>query len=140
MRRSAVILLAGLAVAVPRAGSGFAEEDPANPSQGPTQPAPGQGWLSQGGAELQVLDKVNARAERVTVRGGGSVRYGSITITVEACEVRPPNRPGEAAAYLVITDSHPASPGFRGWMFRDIPSASMMEHPIYDVRVLGCVS
>ncbi|MCL2430661.1 MAG: DUF2155 domain-containing protein, partial [Alphaproteobacteria bacterium] len=130
--------LAGLSVAP--AGSGFAEDSPGPPSQGPTQPAPGPGWLPQGGAEVQVLDKVNARSERFTVRGGGSVRYGSITITIEACEVRPPNRPGEAAAYLVITDSHPASRGFRGWMLRDIPSASMMEHPIYDVRVLGCVS
>lgn len=136
MRPTGLRRLACVAAAILSVGAGVAEDS----DEPPTQNGPGTGWLSQGGAELQVLDKVNARSERFTVRGGASVRYGSLTIAVEACEVRPPNRPGEAAAYLVITDSHPASPGFRGWMFRDIPSASMMEHPIYDVRLLGCIS
>ena len=28
--------------------------------------------------------------------------------------------------------------GFRGWMLANNPSLSMLQHPIYDVRVVGC--
>jgi len=44
----------------------------------------------------------------------------------------------DAAAFLAVTDSHPDSPGFDGWMLQDEPSLSMMQHPIYDLRVTGC--
>ena len=40
-------------------------------------------------------------------------------------------------AFLIITDSHPDPPGFKGWMLRSDPSVSMLAHPLYDVRVLG---
>ena len=39
---------------------------------------------------------------------------------------------------LTITDSHADAPGFRGWMLANNPSLSMLQHPIYDVRVVGC--
>lgn len=101
---------------------------------------PGPAWLPRGGAELQVLDKANARSQNLSVRVGGSAQYGSLTIEVRSCATRPPDQPADAAAFLVITDSHPGAPGFRGWMLASAPSASMLEHPIYDVRVRGCTS
>jgi hypothetical protein len=52
--------------------------------------------------------------------------------------VHPTDQPADAAAFLAVTDSHPDSPGFNGWMLQDEPSVSMMEHPIYDLRVTGC--
>ena len=52
--------------------------------------------------------------------------------------MRPPDQPADAAAFLEITDSHPEGAGFTGWMLRDDPSLSMLQHPLYDVRVLGC--
>jgi hypothetical protein len=27
---------------------------------------------------------------------------------------------------------------FRGWMFADAPGVNMLEHPVYDVRILTC--
>jgi hypothetical protein len=57
---------------------------------------------------------------------------------VQSCFVRPPDQPQDAAAFLTITDSHAGEPGFRGWMFAASPAVSMLEHPIYDVRLLGC--
>ena len=36
-------------------------------------------------------------------------------------------RPGEAAASM-----------FRGWMFASSPALNALEHPVYDVWVLGC--
>jgi hypothetical protein len=85
-----------------------------------------------------VLDKNNARSAALTVPVGQSAHYGSLTITVAACMVRPPSDPPDASAYLIINDQHPGEPGFRGWMLQRAPFVSMLEHPIYDVRVLGC--
>lgn len=95
-------------------------------------------WVPAGVAKLQALDKVNAQASVLTIKVGQSATFGSLTITVKACVMRPADQPADAAAYLDVTDSHPDSPGFNGWMLEDEPSVSMMQHPIYDLRVSGC--
>jgi len=95
-------------------------------------------WLPAGTAKLQALDKVNAQATALTIKVGQSATFGSLTIEVKACVVRPADQPVDAAAYLNVTDSHPDSPGFAGWMLEQEPAASMMQHPIYDLRVTGC--
>jgi hypothetical protein len=87
---------------------------------------------------LQALDKVNAQASTLTVKVGQTATYGSLSIAVQACVVRPPDMPQGAAAFLTIADSHPDQPGFKGWMLKTDPSLSMLEHPLYDVRVIGC--
>jgi hypothetical protein len=95
-------------------------------------------WVPASVAKLQALDKVNAQATELTIKAGQSATFGSLTITVKACVIRPPDQPADAAAYLDVTDSHPDAPGFDGWMLEDEPSVSMMQHPIYDLRVTGC--
>lgn len=95
-------------------------------------------WLPAGAAKLQALDKVNAQSSELTVKVGQSATFGSLTVTVKSCMIRPPDQPADAAAYLDITDSHPDSPSFDGWLLQDEPSVSMMQHPIYDIRVTGC--
>ena len=95
-------------------------------------------WVPAGSAKLVALDKVNAQATEMTVKVGQSATFESLTITVQACDIRPADQPADATAYLHVTDSHPDSPGFDGWMLRDEPSVSMMQHPIYDLRVAGC--
>jgi hypothetical protein len=101
-------------------------------------PATPQTWLPRGTAEVQALDKVNARNAVLDVKVGETAKFGSLTIAVQACVVTPPDQPQDAAAFLVITDSHAGQPGFSGWMVADAPSVSMLQNPIYDVRVTGC--
>jgi hypothetical protein len=120
-------------------------QPPADQTQAPTQAAPPSApqpmqlkWVPQGTAELQVLDKVNAQNALLTVKVGQDARFGSLNIQVQACDTHPPDQPQDAAAYLTITDSHADAPGFRGWMLANNPSLSMLQHPIYDVRVVGC--
>ena len=108
------------------------------PEAAPQPPAPNP-WLPQGSVELQVLDKPDAQSAMLTVKVGQSATYRSLTIAVEACVIRPPDMPPDAAAFLAITDNHPDQPGFRGWMVRSDPSLNMLQNPIYDVRVKGCV-
>jgi len=101
-------------------------------------PSPGPDWLPRGGVELQALDKVTARSTVLTGKVGQSLRFGSLTITVTACLVRPPDQPQDAAAFLDISDSHPNGATFRGWILAAEPSVAMFEHPLYDVRLNGC--
>jgi hypothetical protein len=95
-------------------------------------------WTQAGAVKLQALDKVNAQSTTMTIKVGQSATFGSLTITAKACVIRPADQPADAAALLAVTDSHPDSPGFDGWMLQAEPSVSMMQHPIYDLRVTGC--
>jgi hypothetical protein len=103
------------------------------------QPQAG-GWVQMGSATLQALDKVNARAETLVVKVGDAGHFGSLNIAVRGCFVRTPDRPADAAAFLVIRDQRPDAPSFTGWMVRSAPSMSMLAHPIYDIRITGCSS
>jgi hypothetical protein len=121
------------------------QQRPADQPQTPPQPAPPaapqpmqQTWLQQNTAQLQVLDKVNAQNALLTVKVGQEAQFGSLNIQVQACNNHPPDQPQDSAAFLTITDSHADAPGFRGWMLANNPSLSMLQHPIYDVRVVGC--
>jgi len=101
-------------------------------------PATPQDWVARGTADLQALDKVNARNATLSIKVGQTATFGSLTIAVQACVVTAPDQPQDAAAYLVITDKHEGEPGFSGWMLANAPSVSMLQNPIYDVRVAGC--
>lgn len=95
-------------------------------------------WLPAKAARLQVLDKVNGQATMLTVQVGQSAVFGSLTILVRSCMVRTPDQPADSAGYLNVTDSHSDVVGFAGWLLANEPSVSMMQHPVYDIRVTGC--
>jgi hypothetical protein len=124
---------------LPSTGQVPAEQTQAPQAGVPSAPRPTAAvWLPQQVAELQVLDKVNAQSALLTVKVGQEARFGTLSIQVQACDVHPPDQPRDSAAFLTITDSRPDAPGFRGWILADNPSLSMLQHPIYDVRVVGC--
>jgi hypothetical protein len=95
-------------------------------------------------AVLQGLDKTTARISTIEAPVGQSVRFGSLLITVRACDKRPPEEPPETAAFLQIDDVKPGEGKvtvtriFSGWMFKESPALSALEHPVYDVTVLDC--
>ena len=109
-------------------------------AQTPAQPgdASPSGWLPKGVAELQALDKVNARHTVLSVKIGETARIGTLRIDVLACVVRPPDQPQDSAAFLSITDANGDGVGFRGWMVASQPALSMLQHPVFDIRVTGC--
>lgn len=101
---------------------------------------PGSGWLPARVAELQALDKVTARISVIEAPVDQPVSFGTLVIRVGACHRRPPDDPPDAAAWLEIRDTRPgaAEMPFRGWMFAASPGLSMLEHAVYDIRVLAC--
>lgn len=116
-------------------------------------PVGAQEWVPRRVAEIQALDKVTARVSVVRATLGEPLRYGTLTILVRACQARPADEVPDAAVWMEITESRvpgtapqagqpavaPASaPVFRGWMFAENPALNMLEHPVYDLRVLAC--
>ena len=117
---------------------GVALAQSAPPSSGPP-PAPAPDvWVPRTEAQFSVLEKVRAQAMPLAVKAGESGKVGSLTVFVRSCVVRPPDQAGDAAAAVDITDSRPGAPGFHGWMLMNEPYASMLQSPIYDVKLLGC--
>jgi hypothetical protein len=100
-----------------------------------------QGWVPQQVAELQALDKVTARVITLRVPVNRPEQFGSLTLTVRACNARPPDEVPDSAAWMEITDSRAPANGaavFRGWMFANAPGVNMLQHPVYDIRVMEC--
>jgi hypothetical protein len=107
----------------------------------PARQAAAQDWVPRREADLQVLDKVTARISVLRAGVGQAAQYGTLSILVRACNARPPEEVPDAAAFLEVTDSRRAAGAqrvFSGWMFANAPGVSMLEHPVYDVRVLDC--
>ncbi len=118
-------------VAAPRAPVAEFTAKPAAPALVPTN------WIAGSLAELRLLDKVTARATGATLKQGETREFGSLTIVMRSCLLRPKDQPGDAAAFLDITDRNGGS-AFYGWMLASAPAASMLEHPGYDIRVIAC--
>ena len=100
-----------------------------------------QEWVPRQQARVQALDKVTARVTVLEGRVGESLSFGTLTIRIGACQARPPTEVPDSAAWFEMTDSRAprgSPPAFRGWMFADAPGVSMLEHPVYDVRILNC--
>ncbi|WP_019013478.1 DUF2155 domain-containing protein [Elioraea tepidiphila] len=101
--------------------------------------AQGPGWIPGQTAELQALDKVTARISTIEARVGQTVRFGTLEIEVAACHRRPPDEQPDAAAWLTVKDNRlNGQRVFAGWMFAASPALNMLEHAVYDLRVLEC--
>lgn len=90
---------------------------------------------------LQGLDKVTARVQTFEAAIGQTVTFGTLQITVRACDRTPPTEPPESAAFLDIYEAkqdEQRSDLFHGWMFASSPALNALEHPVYDVWVLEC--
>ena len=85
-----------------------------------------------------MVNKIDAVSRQISVPVGQQTDFQSLTIQVKACVVRPPDQPADAAAFLNISDSDANEPGFQGWTLANEPWVSMLQNPVYDVRVVGC--
>ncbi len=92
-------------------------------------------------AVLQGLDKVTARLSTIDAPINESIRFGTLAIVVRHCRKTPPEERPETTAFLEIDDIRRGQAPIRlfsGWMFASSPALSALEHPVYDVWVIGC--
>jgi len=92
---------------------------------------------------LQGLDKVTARTVTLKAAVGQTLTFGTLEIVVRACDRTPPTEPPESAVFLDIYETRPGQQRtdlFHGWMFASSPALNALEHPIYDVWALECLT
>ncbi|MFQ8429941.1 DUF2155 domain-containing protein [Amaricoccus sp. W119] len=88
--------------------------------------------------DLKALDTLNGATTDLTLNVGETVRFGRLEITADACRIPADDPKGDAEAFLRIRDTREAEPRFSGWMFASSPALSALDHPRYDVWVVGC--
>ena len=97
----------------------------------------------QGGTTLKMLglDKITGRPTSIIAPIGKPVTFATLTITARFCYSTPASETPETAAFVQIEDHRPDSAPrriFSGWMYGSSPGLNAVEHPLYDVWVLGC--
>lgn len=94
-------------------------------------------------AVLQGLKKVSAESSRFEAPVDMPTAFGTLTITVKKCIKSRPEEQPENSALILIEDRKPGeSPVtvFSGWMFSSSPAISALEHPVYDITMIDCIS
>ena len=98
-------------------------------------------------ATIGLLHKRNNITQDLTMKPGESRRIGNVVIKLEACEKTAPWEydPEEGAFVQVFVQERPDVNSalawhkiFSGWLFKNAPSANVVEHPVYDVWVKAC--
>ena len=103
--------------------------------------APDEDGITMDTIVLGALDKVTARANTLKGLVGMPVKFGTLKIVAQTCIMTPPEDPPESAAFMEIyqvQEGEEEDEVFSGWMFASSPALSALDHPVYDVWVLGC--
>lgn len=93
---------------------------------------------TRGVLHLRGLDTLNGTTRDIDLPVGDSVTYGHLEIAAGACRVPAATPEADAYAFLTIRDVREPEARFSGWMFASSPALSALDHPRYDIWVLGC--
>ncbi|RMH23247.1 MAG: DUF2155 domain-containing protein [Gemmatimonadetes bacterium] len=91
-------------------------------------------------ALLRALDKLKGESEELPMRVGETVRYGRLSITLQACRFPAENPASDALTFLEIRDAVDRELLFRGWMFASSPALNALDDRRYDVWPLRCTA
>jgi hypothetical protein len=97
--------------------------------------------ISNPTAVLDGLDKITGRIITFEVGINETVQFGTLQVTPRVCYSRPPTDPPRTDGFVQvdeIDENKHEKRIFSGWMFADSPGLNAVEHPIYDVWLIGC--
>lgn len=99
--------------------------------------------MAQRVATLGLLNKRNGIARDITLRPGQSVRVGDVIVRLRACETTAPWEQEQLTGAFVQADVRGRDDRWRrifsGWLYKESPSLSVVENPLYDVWPKSCV-
>jgi hypothetical protein len=97
--------------------------------------------ISNPTAVFDGLDKITGRIITFEVAINETVQFGTLQVTPRVCYSRPPTDPPQTDAFAQVDEIDEMKQEkriFSGWMFADSPGLHGVEHPIYDVWLVGC--
>lgn len=87
------------------------------------------------------LDKITGRITSFDVAIGETAQFGALQVTPRVCYTRPANETQNTTSFAEVNEmtlKGEAKRIFTGWMFAASPGLHGVEHPIYDVWLIGC--
>lgn len=87
------------------------------------------------------LDKITGRITSFDVPLGETAQFGALQVTPRACYTRPVTEQQNTTSFTEVNEvtlKGEAKRIFTGWMFASSPGLHGVEHPIYDVWLIGC--
>ena len=91
-------------------------------------------------ANFKLLDKISNKLEEKTIKVNDTNSIGTLIIKVYSCFTEPPNEIPEDYVLIDVKDNFQDNKEsiYKGWMISSSPDVTPLEHPIYDLWLLGC--
>ncbi len=87
------------------------------------------------------LDKITGRITTFEIPVNEVRRFGALNVYPRVCNTRPPTEEPKTTSFVQV-DENVLSGGtrriFSGWMLAESPGLNAVEHPVYDVWLIGC--
>lgn len=87
------------------------------------------------------LDKITGRITTFEIPVNEVRRFGALNVYPRICNSRPPTEEPKTISFVQV-DENLLSGGtrriFSGWMLAESPGLNAVEHPVYDVWLVGC--
>jgi len=87
------------------------------------------------------LDKIMGLTTTFEIKIGEEKQFGSLVVKADVCNSRPITEDPKTVSFVevdeILTDKS-RKRIFSGWMFAESPGLNAVEHPLYDVWLVGC--
>ena len=91
---------------------------------------------------LKALDKITAKTSAIRLAVGEKKFFGSLEIKALKCQLSENNDLMDTVAYLQVKDLATKDNNqvflFNGWTFASSPTLQSIDHPIFDLWIIGC--
>lgn len=88
------------------------------------------------------LDKITGRITTFEIPVDEVRRFGTLNVYPRVCNSRPPTEEPKTTSFVQV-DENLINGGtrriFSGWMLAESPGLNAVEHPVYDVWLIGCM-
>ena len=91
---------------------------------------------------IKALDKITAKTSAIRLAIGEKKFFGPLEIKALKCQIAENNDYTDTVAYLQVKDLSSKDNNqvflFNGWTFASSPTLQSIDHPIYDLWIIGC--
>ena len=93
-------------------------------------------------ANFKLLDKISNKLVEKSIKVNETDFIETLNIRVYSCFSEPPNKIPEDYVLIDVKDyfEDEEKSIYKGWMISSSPDVTPLEHPIYDLWLLGCIN
>ena len=87
------------------------------------------------------LDKILGQTTTFEAKIGEEKKFGGLVVKADVCHSRPITEDPKTVAFVEVDEARTDGSRkriFSGWMFAESPGLNAVEHPLYDVWLVGC--